>query len=157
MAQRSLYELIGVDENTAPAEVRRAYEEAMRVATRGGDHRRAVELSQAYDALHHRTRSTIYPAARSGHGSVTGGAQILEPDFSTSERRRRPSKAGKPGRRSRGGSKQPRAAASRQDWIRRSGAALMGLALVLLIGIYVWRTAFPHDQAYPLLTSVLGR
>lgn len=156
MVQRSLYDLIGVDQDADPAAIRRAYEEAMRRATRGGDHRRAVELSQAYDALHPRTRSTIFPAARSGHGSISGGATVFQPDF-TAPRRRRQSAIGRsirPGRRrSRAQAGRP----TRSDWLRRSGAALMGIALVLLIGIYVWRTAFPHPQSYPVLTSIIGR
>lgn len=132
MVQRSLYEMIGVSEDADPDDVRYAYEQAMRMATRGGDHRRAVELSAAFDSLDPRSRRLLFPAARSGSGSARGehSASLYPGDYDL---------GGRPGPGY--GSRPP---GSRQ-FVRSAAAVLVGLAVLLTIGLYVWRTQIPHD------------
>jgi len=122
----SLYELLGLSPDTAPAELRRAYEEAVRVATRAGDHRRAVELSTAYDALHHRLRGSIYPAARTDLGSVGGGATIHHLDPARARRRSR------------------RRAGQQRSWTRRIVVVVIGAAVIALVALYVWQSVLAH-------------
>ncbi len=137
MVQRSLYEMIGVSEDADPEDVRYAYEQAMRMATRGGDHRRAVELSTAFDGLDLRTRRQIFPAARSGSGSARGdySASLRPGDYDLGPI---PHRSG-------------RAAGGSRQWLRTATAVTVGVAIALVIGLYVWRTQIPHDSTptYP--------
>lgn len=148
MVQRSLYEMIGVGPDAAPADVRYAYEQAMRLATRGGDHRRAVELSAAFDALDPRSRRSIFPAARSGPGSALGehAAGIHPGDYDlASAPAGQPSRFRRHSRAHEHWSNRERTRA----WSRRILATLVALGLILLIGTYVWSVAFPRPQSFP--------
>jgi hypothetical protein len=60
----SLARMLGVDPDIDPDRLRAAYEQEMNRATRSGDHRRALSLSQAFDALPGRTRSSVYSGNR---------------------------------------------------------------------------------------------
>lgn len=60
--QRDLHSLVGLGRHATIDELRWAYEKAMAVATRSGNHDHAVRLSRAYDALSGATRRQVYDA-----------------------------------------------------------------------------------------------
>lgn len=145
---RSLHQMLGLSDAAGPADIRHAYEAAMRVATRSSDHRRALELSTAYDALDARTRRQIFPAARSGPGSARGEhtASVHPGDFDLG-----PMPARGAGRRRDGrGRRFPiRHSERAANWGRRLLAGLVGIGLAVLIGSYLWRIEYPRQPAYP--------
>jgi hypothetical protein len=135
--QPSLHDLIGISTGCTPATLRHAYEQAVRTATRAGDHRRAMALSAAFDALPLQLRNEVFPGRAQvacrpvplnsvRQGSAERGAAV----YSTARH----------GGRSRLGG--------------RVLAVATALAVVALVGLYVKQTAFPstphlRDQSVP--------
>jgi hypothetical protein len=79
-----LHGLLRLSPDTPIERLRAAYEQAMREATRAGDHQRALALSSAFDALPAGTRAQVYRNARNSEpvaarpiGSPSGRARAV--------------------------------------------------------------------------------
>ena len=62
---RDLHSMVGLGRHATTAELKYAYEQAVAAAVRSGDHKHALSLSTAYDALSSTRRKDIYGAPSS--------------------------------------------------------------------------------------------
>ncbi|HEX2903304.1 MAG TPA: hypothetical protein VHO01_07585 [Jatrophihabitans sp.] len=148
MVAQSLPELLGLSDDAGPTEIRHAYEQAMRLATRSGDHRRAVELSRSYDLVDARLRERVFPAASSLSGCTGAPAPA---GVATGQPHARVT-TGHAERPRRGRLQHPLSPTTRDEaavWGRRLLAGAVGVALAVLVASYLWRVEYPHGPAGP--------
>src|SRR3954470_19212859 len=118
-----LHGLLRIPPDTPIERLRAAYEQAMREATRAGDHQRALALSTAFDALPSTTRAQVYRNSRNTTHASIGPLVPYPAPAGPFNRRRSPRGVGAPRRR-------------RWGWARALAYGL-GIPAIVVGGVYL--------------------